>query len=109
MEILSLVGDGKVRSQDAARLLDTSTRQLNRLMIKHGVKRPPGVRAKLKIAAEERRQARKEIAELVLDKKISKAKAAKWLQVTERTVERYLDLLREERSTLGLNAPAHVG
>lgn len=90
--IMQAIGRGEISRKDAARALQVSERTINRLMKKHGVRRPERPKGKYRTAHEAtaaRREKQRRVVSQVKDWH-DVPKAAKKLGLSERQVYRLI-------------------
>ena len=92
--MLQKIQNGAISTIAAAEALGVSTRTFNRMMLEAKVQRPEGDRAVQNREAAERKTAKQEAAQHVLNGTYTVAKAARLAGCSERTVTRYMERLR---------------
>jgi transposase len=92
--ILKQVAAGTITRTDAAKALDISERQLNRIMRRHNVTRPPSKVHAAREAAGLRKQIRLAAAIAVVNNEMTIEQAAAESDCSERTIYRYMDKLQ---------------
>lgn len=92
--VMRRIAKGKISRGGAAQALDCSERQVNRLMLRYDVRRPPGASRRLREEARVRREKRVRAARRVLKGKISRERAAVEGEMSLRTVVRWVERLK---------------
>jgi transposase-like protein len=95
--VMRRIAKGKTSRRAAARALKVGVRQVNRLMLAHGVQRPMSAAAEERdlahAEAEERRSMRRDNAQVVIDGNQDVADAAINAGCSERTIMRWVKKL----------------
>ena len=97
-KVLRAISKNEMTRDDAAAELEVSARQVNRLMQRYDVKRPPGATHKARAAAAKRKETRLRVQECTLAAIAAGAltveEAVKAAKVSERTIYRWLNSVK---------------
>lgn len=96
--LLDLIAKGRIQTKEAAARLGVSERTLNRTMKARGIARPPSIKRRQRAKAAENRARRADNAQLVVERKVKVAVAAKRAGCSERTIYRYKKKIESERA-----------